>query len=289
MVIPGRSIARIIELRLKKEVQALKKKGKQPYLATILVGDSAEQLSFVKIKEKTAKKLGIKFELLHIKKIPSFEVFANLLKQYSHNPKITGILIQLPLPSILQTDSIYNFIPLEKEIEGHKAKTTFFPPIGLAVLTIIKYVYGNGKVSDDLLVNMEKDRNFIKNVLKHKKIVVIGRGMTGGQPIGKTLGELKINYLCINSKTYSPEEYYHDADIIITATGKKVLKPENVKPGVILINAGLRKEKDKLVGDFDEKEMEKLASFYTPTPGGIGPIDVLYLFNNVIQAAKMQK
>ncbi|QQG44033.1 MAG: bifunctional 5,10-methylenetetrahydrofolate dehydrogenase/5,10-methenyltetrahydrofolate cyclohydrolase [Candidatus Roizmanbacteria bacterium] len=288
MKLPGRLIAKAIEARFKKEVKALKKKGIVPCLVTFLIGDSAEQLSFVAIKQKTAKKLGIKFEFRHLKKTPSFEEFAHILKECSQNPKVTGVLIQLPLPPMLATDSIYNFIPIVKEIEGHKAKTPFLPPLGLAVLTMIKYTFGTGKINHDLIIDMEKDKIFFRNVLKHKKIIVVGRGLTGGQPIGKTLSELKINYLSINSHTYSPEEYYKDADIIITAAGTTVLKPEFIKPGVILLNAGLHKENGTLVGDYCEKEIEKIASHYSTTPGGVGPLDVLYLFNNVIQAAKLQ-
>lgn len=289
MKIPGRLIAKVIEEKLKKEVTALKKKGITPHLVAILVGESPEQLSFVAIKKRTAQRLGIKFTFLHVKKTPSFEEFAHILKQHSADKKVTGILIQQPLPSQIQTDSIYNFLPLLKEIEGHKPKSPFSPPIALATLTVIKYIFNNEKINDKLLVSLDEDKAVLKNALKHKKIVVVGRGITGGGPIGKTLSDLKINFLNINSQTYSPQEYYHDADIIITTTGKKVLKAEDVKPGVILINIGLRKENGLLLGDYNEKEMDKIASYYTPTPGGVGPIDVLYLYNNVIQAAKLQK
>lgn len=288
MEIPCRSIARIIEAHLKKEVSKLKKEGKTPHLIAILVGESPQQMSFVSIKKKTAQKLGIKFEFVHIKRTPSFEEFANILKQYSHDPKVTGILIQLPLPPMLQTESIYNYIPLLKEIEGHKPKSPFFPPIALACLTMIKYIY-SGKIDNNLIVDMNKDRVLFRNALKHKKIVVVGRGLTGGLPIGKTLSELKLNHLNINSQTYSPEEYYREADIIITAAGKKVISASDIKPNVILLNVGMRKEGDKLVGDYDEKEIKKLASYYTQTPGGVGPIDVLYLFHNVIESAKLQR
>ncbi len=289
MVIPCRTIARVIETHLKKEVQQLKKKGKAPLLTTFLVGESAEQLSFVAIKKKLAEKLGIKFDFIHIKRTPSFEVFAHILKDKAHNPNVTGILIQQPLPPLLQTDSVYNFIPLQKEIEGHKLKSPFSPPIGLATLTLLKHIFGKGKIDEQIIVDLEKDKVFFKNSLKHKKIVIAGRGLTGGQPIGKCFSQLKINYLSLNSKTYNPEEYYRDADIIITTTGKKILKAENIKPGAILINIGLRKEEGILKGDYDEKEVDKIASYYSQTPGGLGPIDVLYLFNNVIEAAKLQK
>ncbi len=77
--------------------------------------------------------------------------------------------------------------------------------------------------------------------------------------------------------------------MIITAVGKKVLTPQMLKKGVILINVGLRRENNKLKGDYDEKEIKDIASFYTPTPGGVGPIDVVYLFKNLVDAAKLQK
>ncbi|MBI4004751.1 bifunctional 5,10-methylenetetrahydrofolate dehydrogenase/5,10-methenyltetrahydrofolate cyclohydrolase [Candidatus Roizmanbacteria bacterium] len=289
MKVPGSSIARVIEHSLKSEVLTLKKKGKKhPHLVTILVGDSPEQLSFVSVKQKTARRLGIKFDFVHVKKVPSFVEFANLLKKYSADPHVTGILIQLPLPALLQTDTMYNYIPTIKEIEGHKIKTPFCPPIGLAILTVIKYIYGNGKVNKTLLVNREKDKILFKNALKNKKIVIAGRGMTGGLPIGKCFSNLKINYIGINSHTYNPQDYYRDADMIITATGKEIITPDMVKPGAILINVGIRKERGVMKGDYDEKAIEKIAGYYTPTPGGVGPIDVIYLFHNVIESAKMQ-
>ena len=117
----------------------------------------------------------------------------------------------------------------------------------------------------------------------------MGRGITGGLPIGKTLTKVKLNYIGINSVTPEPEAYIKEADIVITAVGKKILKPEHLKQGVVLLNVGLRREKGKLKGDYDEKEIRDIASLYSPTPGGIGPIDVLYLFYNLIQSATLQK
>ncbi len=112
--------------------------------------------------------------------------------------------------------------------------------------------------------------------------------MTGGQPIGKTLSEFHINFLNTNSQTYNPEEYYQTADIVITSAGAKVIKLSDLKNGAMLLNVGLRRDNDKLVGDYDEKEIKNIASFYTGTPGGIGPIDVLYLYKNLIDATRLQ-
>lgn len=288
MKLPGKTIAASIEKRLKKQVKELKSKGHTPCLVAILVGNSQDQLSFVAIKKKMAKKLGIKFEFTHLARTPSFQDFAQLLKKYAQDPTINGILIQQPLPVQLQTDTFYNYIPDVKEIEGHKPKSPFQPPIGLAVLTAVKYMYDSHKPEKCFVEDLTADCMFFKKALKHKKVVLIGRGLTGGQPIGKILSSLKINYFSINSQTETPELYYKEADIIITAVGKKVITSDQIHPGVILLNVGVRKDKDGLKGDFDEAEIKNIAQYYSTTPGGLGPIDVLYLFKNVIDAAKLQ-
>ncbi|KKP60718.1 MAG: Bifunctional protein FolD [Candidatus Roizmanbacteria bacterium GW2011_GWC2_34_23] len=286
MFIDGRKIANSLLSILKKERKTIKKKVG---LSVFLVGSAPEQLSFVKIKSEMAKALKINFKLIHLTRTPNFIDFANLLKKEVANKDVNGIIIQQPLPAQLSTDSIYDYIPLLKEIEGHKRKTEFIFPLGLAVMTIIKYVYYGKRKQDIDFVDMKKDRILFKNILKSKKIVIVGRGMTGGMPIGKTLGNLNINYISTNSTTVDPESYFKTADLIITSTGKKVIEPEMLKPGVVLINTGVRKENGKLKGDYEEKEIKDIASYYTPTPGGSGPIDVVYLYKNLIDAAKMQK
>ena len=286
MFIDGKKIANTLLAILKKERKTIKRRVG---LSVFLVGNAPEQLSFVKIKSEMAKALKIDFKLIHLAKTPNFIDFANLLKKEVFNRDVTGIIIQQPLPAQLSTDSIYDYIPLLKEIEGHKRKTEFIFPLGLAVMTIIKYIYDGKRKQDIVFVDMKKDRILFKNILKSKKIVIVGRGMTGGMPIGKTLGNLNINYISTNSTTVDPESYFKTADLIITATGKKVIEPAMLKHGVVLINTGVRKENGKLKGDYEEKEIKDIASFYTPTPGGSGPIDVVYLYKNLIDAAKMQK
>lgn len=286
MFIDGKKIANNLLTILKKERKAVKKRIG---LTVFLVGSAPEQLSFVKIKSEMAKALKIDFKLIHLTRTPNFIDFANLLKKEVVNKDVTGIIIQQPLPAQLSTDSIYDYIPLLKEIEGHRKKTEFVFPLGLAVMSIIKYIYDGKRKQDIVFIDLKKDRLLFKNILKSKKVVIVGRGITGGKPIGKTLGNLNVNYISINSTTVDPESYYKTADLIITATGKKVITPAMLKPGVVLINTGVRKENGKLKGDYDEKEIKDIASYYTPTPGGSGPIDVVYLYKNLIDAAKMQK
>jgi methylenetetrahydrofolate dehydrogenase (NADP+)/methenyltetrahydrofolate cyclohydrolase len=288
MILTVKKVVESLEKELKKEIAKVSKKHKLK-LVVFLVGESPEQLSFVRIKQKTAKNLGVDFELIQYAKPPTFEPFLRKIKEVSQDPTVTGIIIQQPVPPQLSTESMYDFIDLKKEIEGHRRKTEFFSPLGLAVMTLLKYIYIHPKADFNLFINRKKDFESLRRVLKHKQIIVIGRGKTGGAPIVKTLSEAKINFMGTNSQTPNPHEYYREADIIIPAVGKKILTADMLKPGVVLINVGMRHEDEKLKGDYDEKEIDSVAAHWTPTPGGIGPLDVLYLYKNLLDAAKMQK
>lgn len=289
MKIPCEEIAAILKKDIASEVKLLKKKKILPQLATVLVGDSKDQLSFVASKKKIGESLGIDFNFIHYKEPPAFMKFIKTIKTLSEDSKNTAVIIQQPLPSKLYTETLYDFVSLDKEIEAHKNKSTFLSPIGQAVLTALKYALVHKKLSKNLIINEKKDSSMFKQAMKHKKVVLLGRGKTGGHPIGETLSKFKINYINVNSETPNADAYLKESDVIISAVGKKIIAPENLKPGVILINVGLRREKGKLKGDYEENEIKNIASFYTTTPKGLGPIDVLYLYKNLVEAAHRQK
>lgn len=288
MKINGKEIADQIINHLKKKIKKLRHK---PYLVIFLVGNTPENAIFTKAKERAIKKIGGKFELIHFRKTPDFEQFVNKLRIIAGDQKVTGVVIQKPLPPALSTESVFDYIPVQKEIEGHKKKTPFYAPIGLAVLTILKYIFkpDNKKVITNVIVDMKEDRVFFRKILKRKKIVLIGRGQTGGRPIANLLTEAKLNFINTCSKTPNSGSFYKEADIIISAVGKKVLTPDLLKPGVILINVGIRKENDRWRGDYDEDEIKDIASFYTSTPGGVGPLDIAYLMDNLVKATSFSK
>jgi methylenetetrahydrofolate dehydrogenase (NADP+)/methenyltetrahydrofolate cyclohydrolase len=288
MKIDGKEISENILNFLKIEVAKLKKK---PHLAVFLIDPTPENDSFVKAKMLAVKRIGGDFTLVTFPKTPDFMTFALKLKEIAFDSNITGIVIQKPLPSSLNTESLFDYIPLAKEIEGHKRKTIFSPPLGLAILTVLKAILkpGSKEAVKDMIVDEKKDLNFFKRILKRKKVVLIGRGETGGKIISKFFNELKINFINTHSKTPEAGLFFKDADILISAVGKKIVLPEHVKPGAILINVGIHKEDDKWKGDYDEKEIKDIAGFYTPTPGGLGPLDVSYLMWNLVQTTKKQK
>lgn len=288
MKIPCSELATSIKQDLKKKVADLKQQGVTPKLVAILVGTEAEQLSFVAIKKKVARELGVVFEFVHIHAAPSFLEFAAMLREYSHRPDTTGVIIQLPLPARLQSDTLYNYIPAVKDIEGHRQKSPHLPPLGLAVVHLLKFIARPTPSASLGYPLIAEDKQLFKQELKHKRIVLVGRGVTGGSAISKALQSFRINFINVNSGTFDPEQYYREADIIITSVGKKVLDSSMLKKGVVLINTGLRKVAEKLKGDYDEEEVKHIAHWYTQTPNGTGPLDVLYLYKNLIDAAYLQ-
>lgn len=288
MKVPLVDITRFIKDDLTQQVIQLKKKKINPRMAVFLVGATTQQLENIKVKQKVAKELGVELDITKLDTAPPFLQFANLLKAKSQLPNVHGVIIEQPLPVALQSDTIYNFIPLSKELNGHRKKTTFLPPIGLTVLTILKYIFQNTQVTAKLYPDPVKDPSFFKQSLKQKKVVLIGRGQITGQPIAQAMSQFRINFINVNSQTYEPEQYYQDADIIVTSVGKKVLKSTDIKPGAALINASAQDGHDGVTGDYDESEIKSVAGFYTPTARGTGMIDTLYLFKNLIEAIKLQ-
>lgn len=290
MKIPCREIANHLRSKLIEEVNALKNEERVPKLVTILVGSEPEQISFVNIKKRTAEQIGVAFELVHLAEEPSFPDFKNIVAEKAEDPHTTGIIIQHPFPEEYNPEEVYELIPPQKEIEGHRSDSAFHFPLSIAVLSGVKYIMAQeeGNTSPtDTIVNFSEDKESFHNFLKEKKIVIAGRGITGGAPIAKALIDIDVPFTVIHSKTPKPEELYRNADLIITATGKKIIRPTDIKNGVILLNVGLRKEDGKLKGDYEEEEIENITSYYTQTPGGLGPLDVLYLFKNVIEATKV--
>ncbi len=289
MKIPCREIAHHLQQKLIEEVRDLKKTGTSPKLVTILVGSEPEQISFVNIKKRTGEQIGVDFELVHLAEEPSFEDFKKIVYEKAHDPKTTGIIIQHPFPENYRTDEIYELIPPHKEIEGHRPDSTFHFPLSIAVLSGVKYIMTRETGESDMnqtIVNFLEDKPAFHRFLQDKNIVIAGRGITGGAPIAKALEDIGVFFSVVHSQIPNPSQVYKSADIIITAVGKKIITPTDIKEGVILLNVGLRKEDGKLKGDYDEREIAEIASYFTQTPGGLGPLDVLYLFKNVIEASK---
>ncbi|MEK7534573.1 MAG: bifunctional 5,10-methylenetetrahydrofolate dehydrogenase/5,10-methenyltetrahydrofolate cyclohydrolase [Patescibacteria group bacterium] len=283
MKIDGRKIAEKILEELKLKIQKL---NAIPHLAIILIGNDPASKTYVKQKILTAEKIGIKTSLFQYPSSVSMKDLFEHLNDLNHLNTVHGIIVQQPLPPHLNLENIMHAIDPRKDVDGFHPNSKFQSPIALAVFKILGVIRATPR-----MVARQRPRLLrggFKKWLNSQKIVVIGKGETGGKPIINMLKQMGIEPVVIDSKTKNPEQLTKKADIIISAVGKpNAIKPEMIKKGVILIGVGLHKGNDgKLHGDYEEEKIKNIASFYTPIPGGVGPVNVAMLLENLVTAAE---
>lgn len=291
MIIDGKGLSEIIAGHLKTEVKSGKAQGwSTPKLVIFTVLPTHETQAYLRNKTRFAEAIGAEVQVITYREAPRYIEFAQHVAEMAQDPATTGIIIQYPLPASLETVSLLDYIPVEKEIEGFKKKSPFMQPIGLAVLTMLKSVFSPEHMDSpkSVIIDMEKDTIFFRNVFKRKKTVLLGKGKTGGEPIGNTLSKAHINYINITTQSPAGDDFISQAHIIISAVGKNAVEPGLLKRGIVLISVGLHKENDTWVGDYDEEKIKDIAYAYSPTPGGVGPLNIAYLYYNLILAWKIQ-
>ncbi len=260
MRIDGKKIAEDIRRDLHKQIGDLIAHGITPKIAIITLGEESSWQAYVKQKIKVADELGIKAVLFDLQDANE-EKLLKLIRELENDPNYHGIIVQRPLPSYINKQKIIEAVSPEKDIDGFHPQSKFEVPVWLAVKKVLED-------TESLNPNLS--------------FAVLGRGETAGGPITTGLKKLGISPVIIDSKTENAAELLKSADIIISAVGKsRVVTSENLKPGVILIGVGTHVEN----GDYEETEIEQIAKAYTPTPGGIGPINLSFLFHNLITAA----
>jgi methylenetetrahydrofolate dehydrogenase (NADP+)/methenyltetrahydrofolate cyclohydrolase len=271
MKIDCRQISNIILQELKIKVDELKKKDIVPHLAIIIVGNDPSSPAYVRQKELKAKSIGAQTTILKLNQ-QTFEIdLLKIVKEWNTDGNIHGIIVQQPLPGQINTRIITQAIDPKKDVDGFNSKSQFEMPIATAVLEILKSISSAP----------------FEEWLRNKSIAIIGNGETGGKPIIKALRKLGIEPSIIDSQTKNQQQLTKNANIIISAVGKtNIVRPEMIKRGAILIGVGQHKNNGKIVGDYDEEKIMNIASFYTPTPGGVGPVDVACLLKNVAAAAE---
>lgn len=279
MKIDGREIANRTFADLKKRVIKLKKKRIISHLAIILIGNDPASVAYVNQKQIKGKKIGAKINIHKLPSSVSTNSTLSLLNDLNHLTSVHGIIVQQPLPSQINLKEITLAIDPKKDVDGFHPNSKFQSPIAIAVLKILEEIH-------ERLI-LDQGSTLIK-WLKNKQITILGKGETGGKPIIITLKKLGVQPLIIDSKTKNPSSVTKKADIIISAVGRpNVIKQEMIKKNSILISIGLSKGKDgKLHGDYDEEKIKNIASFYTPTPGGVGPVNVAMLLANLVIAAE---
>jgi methylenetetrahydrofolate dehydrogenase (NADP+) / methenyltetrahydrofolate cyclohydrolase len=269
------------------EIAALKKKGITPGLAVVLVGDNPASQVYVRMKGKACEDAGIYHETINLPRDTSEADLMGLLERLNANPKIHGILVQLPLPKQIDTNRALHRIDPRKDVDGfhpeNVGKVAVGDPSGFRPAT----PYG----VQQLLIRTGVET-------KGAHAVVVGRSNIVGRPMASLLlhdapgGNATVT-VC-HSRTRHIEQHTRQADILIVAIGKpEFVTGDMVKPGAVVIDVGVnrvddpsRKQGYRLVGDVKFDEAKQVASAITPVPGGVGPMTITMLLFNTVQAAK---
>lgn len=277
MKIDGKQIAAGILEKLEIKVLELKKKGVRPHLVVILVGDNPASKSYVSQKKIKGEEIGTKVTIMHVLSTTPESELLKIIEQLNYDSNVHGIIVQRPLPEQIEETAVANAINPKKDVDGFHPQSKFSMPLGVAVLKIIEEIHASTPGVEP--------QKFIA-WLSSKNIVVIGKGETGGGPTIQLLKNVHIEPKIIDSKTHNPSLVTKKADILISAVGKQhVIKANMLRKNVMLISVGMHKGEDgKLHGDYEEEEIKNIASFYTPTPGGVGPVNVAMLLKNLIHA-----
>jgi methylenetetrahydrofolate dehydrogenase (NADP+)/methenyltetrahydrofolate cyclohydrolase len=276
MIIDGKQISSEILENLKKRVAKLKAKGINPTLAVILIGDQKASAIYVRQKELKATQVGIDPQIKRFEDNVTNKEIETQVKDLDKNPNIHGIILQRPAPTHIKVEKIEEFITLIKEVDGFGANSIYPVPVAAATLKMIENAYQNSGIKLPFI-----------DWLKTQKVIVIGKGETGGKTIIQLLRKNGVEPFIVDSKTKNRDQRIKEGDVVISAVGKSgVVTGLNLKKGAILIGVGIFSENGKTRGDYDAAEVENIASFYSPTPGGVGPVNVSMLMENVIQACE---
>ena len=256
---------------LKKNVLAAEKKtGKKPGLAVIRIGENPASQIYVSKKVKTCLEIGFYSEEIHRPENISESELLKIIESLNKNPKIHGILTQLPLPKHISEASVIDAISPEKDVDG-------FHPINLGKL--IAQQSGFVPCTPLVIMNLLADN---KIEIKGKKAVVIGRSRIVGRPISLLLDHAGATVTVVHSQTRNPDEWISTADILVVAVGKpQFVKAEQIKKGAIIVDVGInRLPNGKIVGDVDFEAAKEKAYALTPVPGGVGPMTICSLLEN---------
>jgi len=271
-ILNGKKLSEKILANLKKEIKKSKLKLR---LAVVQVGENPVTQIFINQKKKACEKTGINFKLFKFPaKISVLELKKEIVK-IVQNPANSGIIIQLPLPKKFLPEEFLNLVPEEKDIdvlsEGSLGKfyqgtLKILPPTVQGILYLLK----NYKIE-----------------LRGKDVVIVGAGRLVGFPLAIQLLKEKATVSVLNEFTRDTPFFTKKADILVSGVGwPNLIKGNMVKEGVIIIDAGTSMKRGKLVGDVDFKSVSKKASYITPVPGGVGPMTVTCLLENLVKLNK---
>ena len=274
----GKEIARKTREKLKIECDNLKKEGILSKLAVIMVGDDKASQIYVKNKSKACQEIGIKFEEYFLGNDIKQEELIELIQKLNLDKSINGILLQSPIPKSLDINEAFRIILPEKDVDG-------FNPINVGKLCLNQETFVSCTPYGIMKMFEEYDID-----LTGKNVTILGRSNIVGKPLIQCCFNKNATVTVCHSKTKDLKEHTKNADIVISAIGKaKFVTADMIKDGAVVIDVGInRDESGKIVGDVDFEKVSSKASYITPVPGGVGPMTIAMLMNNVIKATKLQ-
>lgn len=275
-IISGKEIGKKIREEVANRVVKLKEQGVTPGLAVILVGNNPASQTYVRNKQKACEENGIFSELVKLPEETTEEELLAQIRSLNERQDIHGILVQLPLPKHIDEDKVIANISPEKDVDGFSpisvgrmmlGQDTFLPCTPFGVMKLLEYS------------NID---------IAGKHAVIVGRSHIVGKPMGQLLLQKDATVTYTHSKTKDLPSITKQADILIAAVGRaNFITKEHVKDGAVVIDVGINRDEDnKLVGDVNFNEVQEVASYITPVPGGVGPMTITMLLYNTVQSAE---
>ncbi len=278
VIIDGKELAKKIRANLKIECEELKKKNINSKLAVIMVGEDPASKVYVRNKSRACEDVGIKYEEYLLDVNTTQKELVELIEKLNNDKTINGILLQSPIPSSLDINEAFRTISPEKDVDG-------FNPInvGMLVLNQDTFVsctpYGIMKMFEEYNID-----------LTGKNVVILGRSNIVGKPLIHCCLNKNATVTSCHSKTQNLAQKAKEADVLISAIGKaNFVTADMVKDGAVVIDVGInRLDNGKITGDVNFESVKEKASYITPVPGGVGPMTIAMLMNNVIKATRRQ-
>lgn len=274
MIIDGRAVAKKIEESLKERLSALRLK-EMPKVSFLTFGEDPATKSFLSIKRKVAERIGVDLQIHELPMETLEEVAIGILESLVDSSANNGVVVQLPLPDNLDQDRFLNKISPLKDIDS------------LSPLTEEKYATGQKAFAPPVALAVEEILRSYDVSLLSKRIAVVGYGKLVGRPVSSWLKRQDLNFEIFDIG--SDLDQLIEFDIIISGVGKAgLIKKEMVKEGAILIDAGASEVGGEIVGDIEREAYDK-ASLVSPVPGGVGPVTVVKLFENLLTSLESER
>lgn len=272
-IIDGKALSLVVKDEVKAEVPVLEAKyGRKPCLVVIIVGENPASQVYVRNKVKAAAYTGMESQLVELPAEISEEALLAKIVELNNDPKVDGILVQLPLPKHINEEKVIYTISREKDVDG-------FHPGNVAGLWL-----GKDCIVPCTPAGIMRLIDSVGVELKGKQAVVVGRSNIVGKPVAKLLLDRHATVTIAHSRTADLGAVCRTADILVLAVGKaKLITGDMIKPGAVVIDVGMnRDEEGKLCGDVDFASAQPVASWITPVPGGVGPMTIAMLMKNTI-------